>query len=91
MSIEARQQVQIVNRLGLHLRAAAQFVKLANQFACEVMVQNQGRSVNGKSIMGLATLAAAQGSEIVILTRGDGCDGALQALVALVEDGFGEE
>ena len=91
MSMEARQQVRIINKLGLHLRAAAQFVKVANQFACDVMVQSGGNSVNGKSIMGLATLAAAQGSDLVILTRGGDAQAAMAALVALVENGFGEE
>ena len=83
--------MKIVNRLGLHLRAAAQFVKVANQYRCDVLVQSGSTSVNGKSIMGLATLAAAQGSDIGIITRGDDYAAAMVALVALVEDGFGEE
>lgn len=91
VSNEAHRHLKITNRLGLHLRAAAHFVKVANRFGCEVVVQHGATSVNGKSIMGLATLAAAQGSEISLLTRGDDCAAAMAALAALVEDGFGEE
>lgn len=91
MSVEYRAQVLICNKLGLHLRAAAQFVKVANRFGCDVTVQHGSLSVNGKSIMSLATLAAAQGVSVHITTRGADAEPALRALVALVEQGFGEE
>lgn len=81
----------IVNRLGLHARAAAQLVKTANQFSSEVIVVKEGEEVNGKSIMGILMLAAAQGSEIKVQVTGDDADSAIEAIGKLIEDGFGEE
>jgi len=81
----------IRNRLGLHLRAAAQFVKIANKFECEIQVERDGTMVNGKSIMGLAMLAAARGSKIVVSTDGVDANEALDALGALIDNKFGEE
>jgi len=84
------QEVVIVNRLGLHARAAAQFVRTAGTFQAEITVEGGGRTVNGKSIMGLLMLAAAQGTRLTL--RAAGPDGALAlaALAALVRDRFGE-
>jgi phosphocarrier protein HPr len=86
----AEQTVKIVNPLGLHARPAAEFVKLASRFRAEILVEKDGMEVNGKSIMGVMTLAAECGSAIRIRAAGDDADAALAALVALVNGGFGE-
>jgi phosphocarrier protein len=83
--------VPIVNSLGLHARPAAEFVKTAGRFACDVQVIKDGVEVNGKSIMGMLMLAAECGSSLTIRASGDDADGALEALAALVAAGFGEE
>jgi len=83
-------EVEIVNKLGLHARASAKLTKLASQFKCEVWVTRNNRRVNAKSIMGVMTLAANKGSRIQIETTGDDEIAAMTALVALVEDYFGE-
>ena len=83
-------EVEIVNKLGLHARASAKLTKLASQFKCEVWATRNNRRVNAKSIMGVMTLAANKGSRIQIETTGDDEVEALAALVALVEDYFGE-
>jgi phosphocarrier protein len=80
----------IVNALGLHARAAAQLVQLANRYRSEVHVEKDGQEVNGKSIMGVLTLAAAKGSEILVSCDGEDADAAMTALAALIEAGFGE-
>lgn len=87
----AERRFRIVNKLGLHARAAAKLVQTANRFKCDISLEREGQNVNGKSIMGVLMLAAAQGSEVVVRT--DGADGqaALAALGALIEDGFGED
>jgi phosphocarrier protein HPr len=81
----------IVNALGLHARAAAQLVQLANRYHSEVHVEKEGQEVNGKSIMGVLTLAAAKGSEIAVCCDGDDAADALAALAKLIEAGFGEK
>jgi len=83
-------RVQIVNRLGLHARAAARFVGVAATYESDIRVRFGDQTVNGKSIMGIMMLAAAYGSEIEIIADGPDEDEALQALVDLVADGFGE-
>jgi phosphocarrier protein HPr len=83
--------VDIVNRLGLHARAAAKLVTLASKFGCEVRVRKDTREVSGKSIMGVMMLAAAQGSQITIITEGEDEQRALEELCGLVADRFGEE
>jgi phosphocarrier protein HPr len=82
--------LKIINRLGLHARAAAKFMQLAANYTCEIKVDKQGKAVNGKSIMGLMMLAAAQGSELTVSTQGDDAEQALAALRELVENRFGE-
>lgn len=82
--------VTIVNPLGLHARAAARFVHAASRFACRVRVARGGREMDGKSIMGLLLLSAAQGSEITITTDGSDEADALNALCALVRRGLDE-
>lgn len=83
-------EVEIVNKLGLHARASAKLTKLASQFKCEVWATRNNRRVNAKSIMGVMTLAANKGSRIQIETTGDDEVEAMAALVALIEDYFGE-
>ena len=83
--------VTIVNQRGLHARAAAKFVKVAGYFDADVVVTRAGQSVSGHSIMGLMMLAAAPGSEIEITTSGFEAEGAMNALVALVEGKFEED
>ena len=90
MSAPASRNVTIVNRRGLHARASARFVKCAEGFDCEVTVIKDGQSVGGTSIMGLMTLAAAPGSTIELQAAGPQAEAALDALSALIADGFGE-
>ncbi len=81
----------ITNSLGLHARAAAQLVQTANRFRSEVLVEKDGMEVNGKSIMGVLTLAAAKGAQITVSVEGDDCEPALNALARVIESGFGEK
>jgi phosphocarrier protein HPr len=83
--------VTVVNRLGLHARAAARFVQVAARFESQVRIGRGARTVDGKSIMGILLLAAAHGSSLVIAADGPDAQAAVDALVALVESGFGEE
>jgi phosphocarrier protein HPr len=87
----AERSVQIVNAAGLHARPAAQLVKLASRFACDVEVGKDGLQVNAKSIMGVLMLAAEKGSHIHIRCEGDDADRALEELSALVARGFEED
>jgi phosphocarrier protein len=86
-----RAEFEIVNRLGLHARAAAQLVQTANQFRSDVMVGKDGDEVNGKSIMGLLMLAAPKGSFVTITISGADAKEALEAIGRLINDGFGED
>jgi len=81
---------QIVNVLGLHARAAAQLVQTANRFKAEVHVEKDGQQVNGKSIMGVLTLAAAKGTQILVSCEGEDAEVAMGALAKVIENGFGE-
>lgn len=83
-------EVIIGNKLGLHARASAKLTQTAAQFQSEVWVSRNGRRVNGKSIMGVMMLAAAQGSTLRIETEGPDAEAAMGALVALIENKFGE-
>ena len=84
-------QVAITNQRGLHARASAKFVNLARQIDAKIEVEKDGHRVCGTSIMGLMMLGAAMGDSVVIHVEGDGAEAALEQLVALVEDKFGEE
>jgi phosphocarrier protein len=84
-------EVVIPNKKGLHARASAKFVRVASGFNAEVRVTREGHTVGGTSIMGLMMLAAGQGHSILIETEGAEARLALDALVVLVENGFGEE
>lgn len=85
-------EVKIVvnHKVGLHARPAATFVKAANQFKSNIQVSTTERSVNAKSILSVLTLGVNQGTEITIHAEGEDADTALQSLVALIEDNFGE-
>ena len=84
------QEVSIVNELGMHARPAAQFVKLASQFAASIELVRDGAAVNGKSIMGVMMLAAEQGAVVIVRAEGEDEAQAVAALVELVGRGFGE-
>jgi phosphocarrier protein len=83
--------VRLVNRLGLHARAAARFVDLAGRFRSSIVVVMGGIGVDGKSILGILTLAAPCGTELRLVADGDDAEVALEALTELVASGFGEE
>lgn len=83
--------VTVVNRLGLHARAAAKFVHLATRFEADVRVARDAREMDGKSIMGILLLAAARGSAVTITADGIDEEQAVEALSALILSGFGEE
>jgi len=83
--------VTVVNRLGMHARAAAKFVHLATRYSAHVRVAREGREMDGKSIMGILLLAAACGSTITISATGIDERDAVDALTALVMSGFGED
>jgi phosphocarrier protein HPr len=85
------QAVTVVNQLGMHARAAAKFVHLAARFDAKVKVARDRREMDGKSIMGILLLAAARGSTITISADGTDERDAVDALVALVRSGFGED
>ena len=83
--------VTIINKLGLHARAAAKFVTLASSFASDIKVARNGQEVNGKSIMGVMMLAASKGSEITLIINGNDEAEAIEKLSQLIQDRFGEE
>jgi phosphocarrier protein len=85
-----QQQVTIINKLGLHARAAAKFVSCATAFSSAVRVGQEGNLVDGKSIMSIMMLAAAKGSVLELQVEGDDEQGALDALVQLIENRFDE-
>ena len=85
-----QQDVEIINKLGLHARASAKLSQVANQFKSEVHLERNGNKVNAKSIVGVMMLAAAKGSAIGIETSGPDESEAMQALIGLIQDKFGE-
>ena len=82
--------VTIINKLGLHARAAAKLVTTASSFSSSIELQKDGQKVNGKSIMGVMMLAASRGTELVIITSGSDEQAAADELEALIADRFGE-
>ena len=84
-------ELAIVNRLGLHARPAAMFVRIASRHRAEIWVAKEGEEVNGKSIMGLMMLAAGRGSRLRIRCEGADADKALEELEELVKAGFNED
>jgi phosphocarrier protein HPr len=85
-----QQEIEIINKLGLHARASAKLTQTASKFTAEIWLSRSGRRVNAKSIMGVMMLAAGKGSRIEIETVGEDADAALAAVLALVNDRFGE-
>lgn len=85
------QELKIINKLGLHARAAAKLVTLASRFSAEIQLRKDERTVNGKSIMGVLMLAAAQGSQITVQAEGEDANEALAGIAELIADRFGEE
>lgn len=83
-------QMTISNRLGLHARAAAKFVQLAGRFRASIMLSKDGQMVDGKSILGILTLAAAQGTSLSLRADGEDESEAVAALVELIDGKFGE-
>jgi len=81
---------EIVNKLGLHARASAKLTQLASTFAAEIWLSRSGRRVNAKSIMGVMMLAAGQGTSVVIDAEGADAEQAIEALLQLIRDKFGE-
>lgn len=91
MAVDVEREFDILNRLGLHARAAAQLVRLANGFASEINVVKDGMEVNGKSIMGVLMLAAPKGTKIMIRAIGPDAEAAMAAIGELISAKFGEE
>lgn len=87
----AERELPIVNKLGLHARAASKFVQTASAYEANIRVSKDDREVSGKSIMGVMMLAATRGSSIHVSADGADANGALDALDALVADRFGED
>jgi len=85
-----KQEALIINKLGLHARASAKLTQLASQYPCEVWLSRNGKRINAKSIMGVMMLAAAKGSTIDIETEGEKEQEAMTAIMALINDYFGE-
>jgi phosphocarrier protein len=83
-------EATIINKLGLHARASAKLTQLAGSFPCEVWMERNGRRINAKSIMGVMMLAAGKGSTVIVDTHGERADEALAAILALINDRFGE-
>ncbi len=86
-----KRQLTIQNRQGIHARPAAMFVKTASQFECEVLVEKDGETVNGKSIMGMMMLAAGPGCRILVSADGKDAKKAIDELEALIDRKFGED
>lgn len=86
-----KSKVQVQNKLGLHARAAARFVHLANRYRSRVTVSRNGKTIDGKSILGILLLAASEGTWLELSAEGEDEEATLEALVSLVERGFEEE
>ena len=80
----------ISNKLGLHARPAAMFVKVSSRFSAEIWVEKDDEQVNGKSIMGLMMLAAGEGSRVVVTAKGDDAEKAIEGIKTLIDSGFEE-
>jgi len=85
-----RAEAEITNKLGLHARASAKLTQTATAYASEVWLERNGRRVNAKSIMGVMMLAAGKGAKVIVDTEGADADAALQAILKLISDKFGE-
>lgn len=87
----SHRELVVINKLGIHARPAAMFVKVANRFACNILVEKDGEQVNGKSIMGLMMLAAGPGSKVTVHASGHDASQALAELETLINRKFDEE
>lgn len=85
------EEMMILNKLGMHLRPAQQFVQTVLKYQCDVYLEKDGQRVNAKSIMGLLTLAAAQGARLIVICDGPDSQDAMDAVRELIASGFGEE
>jgi len=85
-----RREVEVINKLGLHARASAKLTQLSAKYACDVFIERNGRRVNAKSIMGVMMLAAGKGATLTLETNGPREEEAMEAIVALIGDYFGE-
>lgn len=90
MGLMVKQEIEIINKLGLHARASTKLTQVAGQFNSEIWIERNGRRVNAKSIMGVMMLAASKGSKILLEANGTDETAALAALTALINDKFGE-
>ncbi|MBA3962526.1 MAG: HPr family phosphocarrier protein [Chthoniobacterales bacterium] len=90
-SEKVEKEITILNRLGVHARPSAMFVRVASRFRCEVWVSKDGEEINGKSIMGLMMLAAGQGSKLRVRAEGPDAAEAVREIEALIESRFNEE
>src|SRR5213078_3510336 len=90
-SQKIEKEISIVNRLGLHARPAAMFVRIASRYRSEVWVEKEGERINGKSIMGLMMLAAGQGSKLTICCEGADADKVMEDLEELIRQKFNED
>jgi phosphocarrier protein HPr len=86
-----KKKITVKNKLGLHARAAVKFVNMANRFGSSVKIEKDGAEIDGKSILGILTLAAVKGSQITLTVSGKDEASALEALVALINDKFQEK
>ncbi|SBS30000.1 Phosphocarrier protein HPr [Marinomonas spartinae] len=85
------ESVTIINKLGLHARAAGKLVETTSRFSCDVTIEKDGRNVDGKSIMAMMMLAAGKGTDITIKTNGEDEEDAIKAIIALINERFGED
>jgi phosphocarrier protein len=83
--------ITIINKLGLHARAAGKLVETTSRFSCDITIEKEGRNVDGKSIMAMMMLAAGKGTQIHIKTNGDDEEEAIKAIVELINNRFGED
>lgn len=86
-----RNDIEIINKLGLHARAASKLVNLASQFSSSVFIENKGNKVNAKSIMGVMMLAASQGTKLILEVDGDDEEKCSDAITSLINNRFDEE
>jgi len=89
--MSVQRNIEIINKLGLHARAAAKFVQLASSYAAHIEIEKDNRRVNGKSIMGVMMLAAAKGSNVTLYAEGDDAEESINKLEALINNRFDED
>lgn len=83
--------ITIINKLGLHARAAGKLVETTSKFGCDITIEKDGRNVDGKSIMAMMMLAAGKGTQITVKANGDDEAAAIEAIIELINNRFGEE